>query len=69
MFGKSGKTTETMREGARPCWIFNEIIASLDTYQRLDGSTSIDIIWGDSSAKCELSAAHTLHQAKECYLT
>ena len=57
MFGQSGKTTETMREDARPCWIFNEITASLDTYKRLDESTSTEIIQGDSSAKCEFSAA------------
>ena len=69
MFGQSGKTAETMQEDARPCWIFNEIIASLDTYERLDESTSTEIIQVDSSAKCEFSTAHAFYQANDCYFT
>ena len=35
MFPQSGKSTETMREDAQPFLIFNEIIASLDSHERL----------------------------------
>jgi hypothetical protein len=32
MFYQSRKGMEIMRVDARPCWIFNEVVASLDTY-------------------------------------